>query len=161
MILRNILKRTFDTFYSTKKIRSDLNYNVVLDFEPKHHTTFLQAYQNRSSGSPCEFVFEKSYLRCSVICSPRIQAVYGFWYSDGALSAWELSCVEMGNIVCTRAYIQFDLIYVHFPHITNLKWIFSNVKINSKSIGGVVFPHTWTHLLLNEQFLTLTCKVVS
>ena len=35
------------------------------------------------------------------------------------------------------------------------------VRINSESIGDVVFPDTCTHLLLNEQFLTLTCKDVS
>ena len=43
--------------------------------------------------------------------------------------------------------------------MTDLKCIFSNVKINSESIGGVVLPDTCTHLLLNKQFLTLTCKV--
>ena len=63
--------------------------------------------------------------------------------------------------ILTRAYMQFYLIWVHFPHTTNLKWIFSNVKFNSESIGGVVFPDTCTHLLLNEQFLTLTFKDVS
>ena len=47
----------------------------------------------------------------------------------------------MGDIVCTRAYMQFDLICVHFPHMMILKWIFSNVNINFESIGGVVFPH--------------------
>ena len=52
----------------------------------------------------------------------------------------ELSCVEMGDIVCTCAYMQFDVIYVHFPHMKNLKCIFFNVKINSESIGGIVFP---------------------
>ena len=77
------------------------------------------------------------------------------------LSARELSCVEMVDNVCRRSYMQFDSIFVHFPHMTDLKWIFSNVKINSESIGGVVFSDTCTHLLLNEQFLTLTCKDVS
>ena len=56
----------------------------------------------------------------------------------GPLSAKELSCVEIWDIVCTRAYMQFDLIYVHFPPMTNLKWIFSNVKINSEYIGDIV-----------------------
>ena len=65
----------------------------------------------------------------------------------GALSDWELSCVVM----------QFDLICVHFLHMT--EWIFSNVKMNSESIGGVIFPDTCTHLLLNEQFLTLSAKM--
>ena len=57
----------------------------------------------------------------------------------GPLSVWELSCVEMGDIVCTCTYTQFDLICVRFHHMTNFKWIFSNVKINSESIVGVVF----------------------
>ena len=70
------------------------------------------------------------------------------------LSVWECSYVEMVDNVCTRAYMQFDLICVHFSHMTDLKWIFSNVKINSEAIGGFVFPHTCTHLILNEQFLT-------
>ena len=48
----------------------------------------------------------------------------------GPLSAWELSCVEMVDNVCTRAYRQFDLICVHFPHMTDLKWTFSNVILN-------------------------------
>ena len=79
----------------------------------------------------------------------------------GPLSVWELSCVEMVDNVCTCAYMQFDLICVNFPRMADLKWIFSNVKINSESIGSVVFPDTCTHLLLIEQFLTLTCKDVS
>ena len=53
---------------------------------------------------------------------------------------------------------EFDLISVHFDYITSE---YSNVKYNSESIGGVVFPDTCTHLPLNEQFLTLPCKVVS
>ena len=36
--------------------------------------------------------------------------------------------------------MQFDLMCVYFPHMTDLRWIYSNVKINSESIGGVVFP---------------------
>ena len=72
---------------------------------------------------------------------PRIQAVLDFDMLTGPLSAWELSCVEMGDIVCTRAYILFDLIYLHFPHVTNLKCIFPNVKINYEYIGGVVFAY--------------------
>ena len=39
----------------------------------------------------------------------------------GPLSAWELSCEEMGDIVYTHVYMQFDLIYVHFPQMANLK----------------------------------------
>ena len=80
--------------------------------------------------------------------SPRIQDVYGIL--TGPLSAWEVSCVEMVDNVCTRAYRQFELICVHFPQMTDLKWTFSNVKINSESIGGFVFPDTRIHLLLNE-----------
>ena len=57
----------------------------------------------------------------------------------GPLSAWELYCVGMGDNVRTRAYMQFYLIYVHFHHMMSLKWIFSNVKNNPKSIGSVVF----------------------
>ena len=74
----------------------------------------------------------------------------------GPLTVWELSCIEMGDNLCTDANMEFDLIYVHFPHISDLKWIFSNIKINFESIGGVVFAHTWTHLLLNEQFMSDT-----
>ena len=33
-----------------------------------------------------------------------------------------------------------------------------NVKIYSESIGGADYPHTCTHLLLNKQFMTLSCK---
>ena len=57
--------------------------------------------------------------------------------------------------VCTRAYMQFDFsnLYIHFPHMTDLKWLFSNVKLNSESIaklailfskyiGSVVFSLT-------------------
>ena len=67
----------------------------------------------------------------------------------------------MVDNVCMREYMQSDLICVHFPDLTAEEWIFSNVKINSESIGGDVFPDTCTHLLLNGQFLTLTCKDVS
>ena len=42
----------------------------------------------------------------------------------------------MVDNVCTRAYMQFDLICLHFPHTKDLKWIFSNVKINSESISN-------------------------
>ena len=52
----------------------------------------------------------------------------GLWYLAGPLSAWELSCIEMVDNVCTRAYTQFYLNKVHFDHMTYLKWIFSNVK---------------------------------
>ena len=98
---------------------------------------------------------------CKVKHSPRIQAVYGLLYIDGSITVWELLCVEVVGNICTRAYMQFDLIEVLFHHMTYLKWIFSNVKNYSESIGGVVFPDTCTHLLLNEQFLTSTCKIVS
>ncbi len=81
--------------------------------------------------------------------------------SDGSITAWELLCVEVVDYVCTRAYMQFDLICVYFPLMTDFKWIFSNVKINSESIGVVVFHDTCTHILLNEQFQTLACKAVS
>ena len=54
----------------------------------------------------------------------------------------ENSCVEMGDNVCTRAYMQFDLIYVYLHHMTDLKSIFSNVKNNSKYIDSVVFSLT-------------------
>ena len=73
--------------------------------------------------------------------SLRIQAVYGYF-----------------DNVCMRAYMQFDLICVHFPRMTDLKWIFSNVNINSQSIGGVLFPDTCTNLLLNKQFPTLRLR---
>ena len=76
-------------------------------------------------------------------------------------TVWELSCVEMEDNECTDAHMEFDFIYVHFPHKTDLKLIFSNLKIDSESIGGVVFPYKCTHLLLIEQFVTLTCKDVS
>ena len=60
-------------------------------------------------------------------------------------------------------YLKWIFYYteVHYSHMTDLKWIFSNVNIKSESIGGVVFPDAYTHLLLNERFLTLTCKDVS
>ena len=58
--------------------------------------------------------------------------------------------VEVIDYVCTCAYMQFGLICVHFPLVTDFKWIFSNVKINSESIGVVVFPYTCTHIILNE-----------
>ena len=44
--------------------------------------------------------------------------------------------------------MEFDLIYAHFPHMTAIKWILTNVKFNSESIVGVVFPHTRTNILL-------------
>ena len=31
--------------------------------------------------------------------------------SDGSITAWELLCVEVVDYVCTRAYMQFDLIF--------------------------------------------------
>ena len=63
---------------------------------------------------------------------------------------------------CIHACIHAVLLNVcRFPSHDGLKWIFSNVKKNSESMGGVVFPHTCTYLRLNEQFLTLTCKDVS
>ena len=75
----------------------------------------------------------------------------------GPLSAWELSCVEMVDNVGTRAYMQFDLMWLCInPSHDGL-----NLKNNSESIGGVVFSDACTHLLLNEHFLTLTCKDAS
>ena len=60
----------------------------------------------------------------------------------------------MGDNVCTDAHMEFDLIYVHFPHMADLEWIFSKVKNNSKSIDSVVFPLACKHPVFNEQFLT-------
>ena len=60
----------------------------------------------------------------------------------GPLSAWELCCVEMVDNVCTRAYMQFDFVYI------SLTWQDFKVDI-FQSIGGVVFPDTCTHLVLN------------
>ena len=34
-------------------------------------------------------------------------------------------------------HMEFDLILYIFPYMTDLKWIFSNEKINSKSIDSV------------------------
>ena len=79
-----------------------------------------------------------------------------FENSDGSITAWELLCIEVVDYVCMRAYMQFDLIYVHFPHTTDIKWIFSNVKIYSKSIGSVVFSLTFAHPVLIELFVTST-----
>ena len=74
----------------------------------------------------------------------------------GPLSAWELSCVEMVDNVYKRAYMQFNLINVHFPLMADLKWIFYHVENNSKSIGSVGFLLTFDHLILSEWFLTST-----
>ena len=63
----------------------------------------------------------------------------------GLLTACELSFIEMGENVHNDAHMEFDLFHGHFPHTTDLKWTFSNVKNNSKSIGNVVFSHTSTH----------------
>ena len=39
--------------------------------------------------------------------------------------------------------MNFDMLISPSPaNITDLKWIFSNVKLNSESIDGVFFPHT-------------------
>ena len=40
---------------------------------------------------------------------------------DGSITAWELLCVEVVVYVCMRAYMQFYLICVHFPKMTDLK----------------------------------------
>ena len=48
------------------------------------------------------------YLR--KYASPKIQAVYGLWYFDGSITAWELLCVKVVDNVCKRVYTQFDLI---------------------------------------------------
>ena len=37
----------------------------------------------------------------------------------GLLIAGELSCVEMEKNVCTDAHMEFDIIYVYFPHMTD------------------------------------------
>ena len=42
------------------------------------------------------------------LISPKIQAVYGLWYFDESITAWEL--VEVVDNVCMRAYMQFYLI---------------------------------------------------
>ena len=60
----------------------------------------------------------------------RLLSPMDFNMLTGPLTAWELSCVEIEDNACTDAHIEF-----------------SNVKIDSESIGGVVFPHTCTHLL--------------
>ena len=89
------------------------------------------------------------------VVSPRLQAVYmDFDMLKGPLTAWELNCVEMGDNIFTDAHMEFDFIYVHSPHMTDLKSLFSNVKINSKSTGSVVFYPTFAHPILNERFLT-------
>ena len=62
-----------------------------------------------------------------------------FGMLTGPLSVWESSCVEMVDNVCTREYMQFDLILVHIPHMIDFKWIFSTVNNNSKSIGIVIY----------------------
>ena len=84
-----------------------------------------------------------------------------FLILTGPLTVCELFSIEMGDNVYSDAHITFYIIDVHFPHMAVLKWIFSNVKYNSEYIGGVVFPYTCIHFVLNEQFLTLTCKDVS
>ena len=53
-----------------------------------------------------------------------------------SMTTWELSCVEIGGNVCIGAHMEFDLIHVQFSHMTDLKWIFSHVKINSY-VGNV------------------------
>ena len=61
--------------------------------------------------------------------SPRIQAVLmDFDVLTSQLTVWELSCVEMGDNVCIDTHMEFELIYVHVAHMTDLKWIFSNNK---------------------------------
>ena len=41
--------------------------------------------------------------------------------SDGPITAWELLYVEVVDYVCTRAYMQFDIICVHFPLMTDFQ----------------------------------------
>ena len=45
---------------------------------------------------------------------PRIRAVVDFDMLTGPVTARDLSCVEIGDSVCTDAHMEFDLIYVHF-----------------------------------------------
>ena len=68
----------------------------------------------------------------------------------------------MGDNVYTDAHMEFDLllIYTHFPHSADLKWIFSNVKHNSESSDGVVFHlHSPTMPLTNGFRHQLTVKM--
>ena len=56
-----------------------------------------------------------------LLYSPSIQGciIMDFDILTRPLSAWELSCVEIVDNVYTRAYLmQFDLICVHFCHMT-------------------------------------------
>ena len=76
--------------------------------------------------------------------------------SDVSITAWELLCVEVVDFVCKRAYMKFDFICVHFSHMTDFKWIFSDVKINSESNGGVVFSLILAIPVLIEWYVTST-----
>ena len=81
-------------------------------------------------------------INSNIIVAQEFRLYMDFDILTSPSSASEIYCVEMVDNVCTRPYMQFDLICIHFPHMTNL-------KMNSESIGGVVFPDTCTHLLLN------------
>ena len=67
---------------------------------------------------PDGFAFWNKCLgRIFVLCELNKFRLYmDFDILTDPLSVWELSCVEMVGTVCTRAYMQFDLICVHFPH---------------------------------------------
>ena len=63
---------------------------------------------------------------------------------------------------CVHARIHAVLLNLcTFSSRDELKIEIFQCKHNSESIGGVVTPHTCTHILLNEQFQTLTCNDVS
>ena len=64
----------------------------------------------------------------------------------------------MGDNRYIDAHIEIYIIFEHFVYMTDSKKTFSKVKINSKSICSVVLSPTFTHSLLNEQFMTSTCK---
>ena len=42
--------------------------------------------------------------------APEFRLFMDFEHSDGSITAWELLCIELVDYVCTRAYMQFDLI---------------------------------------------------
>ena len=52
-----------------------------------------------------------------------------FWYADGSIISLRTLLHRKGDNVCTHAYMQFYLIYVHFPHMMDFTSIFSNIKI--------------------------------
>ena len=81
-----------------------------------------------------------------------------FYILRGPLSALELSCVEMVDILCTCAYMQFDLNYVHFPHMSNLKWIYSNVKTISEYILAVLL--SWRAAYMHPSLFKRTVSII-